>query len=160
MAAAKLDHLAGEPWQLEPIAVWGPPHVVTSSCETPTLDPAKLARCPIAANVSTDVGLHDRALIGLLFARHGDGGENVYAQNCRLLVRLHRKSAAGMTGHHMAAKPMARPQGRRDANHLRASCCRLPRRFGLILVSAPGPCCRKSRGGSAGSTRSGPPHPD
>ena len=68
------------------------------SGKTPVLDPPRRARCIDSIDVSTPVGLRDRALIGLMvysFARVGAAlgmrVEDVYVQNRRLWVRLHEK---------------------------------------------------------------------
>ena len=75
----------------------GPRHVVKSG-KTPVLDPAEARALLDSIDVSTPVGLRDRALIGLMvysFARIGAAlamkVEDVYAQNRRLWVRLHEK---------------------------------------------------------------------
>lgn len=66
--------------------------------KTPVLDPREARRLLDAIDVSTPVGLRDRALIGLMvysFARVGAAlqmrVEDVYVQNRRLWVRLHEK---------------------------------------------------------------------
>jgi site-specific recombinase XerC len=76
-------------------AVRGPRHIVRRG-KTPVLDPAEARQLIDAINISTVIGLRDRALIGLMvysFARIGAaigmGVEDVYPQNQRLWVRLH-----------------------------------------------------------------------
>lgn len=78
-------------------AVRGPRHVVRRG-NTPALDPAEARRLIDAIDVSTVIGLRDRALIGLMvyaFARIGAAigmrVEDVYTQNGRLWVRLDEK---------------------------------------------------------------------
>ena len=78
-------------------AVRGPRHVVRRG-KTPVLDPAEARALLDAIDVTTRVGLRDRALIGLMvysFARIGAAlaikVEDVYVQNRRLWVRLHEK---------------------------------------------------------------------
>jgi integrase/recombinase XerD len=78
-------------------AVRGPKHIVKRG-KTPALLPEEARRLLDAIDVSTPVGLRDRALIGLMvysFARIGAAiamkVEDVYVQNRRLWVRLHEK---------------------------------------------------------------------
>jgi site-specific recombinase XerD len=78
-------------------SVRGPKHVVKVG-KTPVLDPAEARALLDSIDVSTPVGLRDRALIGLMvysFARVGAAlamkVEDVYVQNRRLWVRLHEK---------------------------------------------------------------------
>jgi len=78
-------------------AVRGPRHIVRRG-KTPVLDPAEARQLIDAINVSTVIGLRDRALIGLMvysFARIGAAigmrVEDVYPQNQRLWLRLHEK---------------------------------------------------------------------
>ena len=78
-------------------AVRGPRHIVPRG-KTPVLDPQEARQLIDAINVSTVIGLRDRALIGLMvysFARIGAAigirVEDVYPQNRRLWVRLHEK---------------------------------------------------------------------
>ena len=78
-------------------SVRGPSHSVKRG-KTPVLDPSEARALLDAIDVSTPVGLRDRALIGLMvysFARIGAAltmkGEDVYVQNRRLWVRLHEK---------------------------------------------------------------------
>ena len=66
--------------------------------KTPVLDPSEARALLDAIDVTTPVGLRDRALIGLMvysFARIGAAlamkVEDVYVQNRRLWVRLHEK---------------------------------------------------------------------
>src|SRR5262249_45992935 len=75
----------------------GPRHIVTSG-QTPVLDPAEARTLLDSIDVSTQSGLRDRALIGLMvysFARIGAAlgmaVEDVYTQNRRLWVRLREK---------------------------------------------------------------------
>jgi integrase len=72
-------------------SVRGPRHVVTCG-QTPVLDPAEARALLDSIDVSTHVGLRDRALIGLMvysFARIGAAlgmsVEDVYTQNRRTL---------------------------------------------------------------------------
>jgi site-specific recombinase XerD len=78
-------------------AVRGPTHSVRKG-KTPVLAPDEARALLDAIDVSTAVGLRDRALIGLMvysFARIGAAlsmrVEDVYVQNRRLWVRLHEK---------------------------------------------------------------------
>ncbi|MBV8103198.1 MAG: tyrosine-type recombinase/integrase [Hyphomicrobiales bacterium] len=78
-------------------SVRGPKHVVKVG-KTPVLDPAEARTLLDSIDVTTQVGLRDRALIGLMvysFARIGAAlamkVEDVYVQNRRLWVRLHEK---------------------------------------------------------------------
>ena len=78
-------------------SVRGPGHSVRQG-KTPVLDPLEARRLLDAIDVSTPIGLRDRALIGLMvysFARIGAAlqmkVEDVYVQNRRLWVRLHEK---------------------------------------------------------------------
>jgi site-specific recombinase XerC len=73
-------------------AVRGPPHIVRCG-KTPVLDPQEARQLIDAINISTVIGLRDRALIGLMvysFARIGAAigmrVEDVYPQNRRLWV--------------------------------------------------------------------------
>ena len=77
--------------------------------KTPVLDPAEARQLIDAIDVSTVIGLRDRALIGLMvysFARIGAAigmrVEDVYTQNRRLWVRLHEKGGKqhAMPCHH------------------------------------------------------------
>jgi site-specific recombinase XerC len=77
--------------------VRGPKHVVKVG-KTPVLDPEEARILLDSIDVSTPVGLRDRALIALMvcsFARVGAAlamkVEDVYVQNRRLWVRLHEK---------------------------------------------------------------------
>jgi site-specific recombinase XerD len=77
--------------------VRGPRHVVTSG-QTPVLDPTEARELLDSIDVSTPVGLRDRALIGLMvysFARIGAAlgmaVDDVFTQNRRLWVRLREK---------------------------------------------------------------------
>jgi site-specific recombinase XerD len=78
-------------------SVRGPSHQVKRG-KTPVLDPLEARALIDAIDVTTPVGLRDRALIGLMafsFARIGAAigmkVEDVYVQNRRLWVRLHEK---------------------------------------------------------------------
>jgi len=78
-------------------SVRGPAHSVRRG-KTPVLDPTEARQLLDAIDISTPVGLRDRALIGLMvfsFARVGAAlgmkVEDVYVQNRRLWVRLHEK---------------------------------------------------------------------
>lgn len=78
-------------------AVRGPKHVVKRG-KTPVLAPDEARQLLDAIDISTPVGLRDRALIGLMvytFARIGAATamkvEDVYVQNRRLWVNLHEK---------------------------------------------------------------------
>jgi site-specific recombinase XerD len=77
--------------------VRGPRHVVTTG-QTPVLDPSEARALLDSIDTSTQAGLRDRALIGLMvysFARIGAAlgmaVEDVYTQNRRLWVRLREK---------------------------------------------------------------------
>jgi site-specific recombinase XerD len=89
-------------------AVRGPRHVVRRG-KTPVLDPSEARQLLDAIDVSTVIGLRDRALIGLMvysFARIGAAigmqVEDVFTQNRRLWVRLHEKGGKqhAMPCHH------------------------------------------------------------
>jgi site-specific recombinase XerD len=89
-------------------AVRGPRHIVRRG-KTPVLDPLEARQLIDAINISTVIGLRDRALIGLMvysFARIGAAiamrVEDVYPQNRRLWVRLHEKGGKqhAMPCHH------------------------------------------------------------
>ena len=89
-------------------AVRGPRHIVRRG-KTPVLDPAEARQLIDAIDVTTVIGLRDRALIGLMvysFARIGAAigmsVEDVYSQNRRLWVRLHEKGGKqhAMPCHH------------------------------------------------------------
>jgi site-specific recombinase XerC len=78
-------------------SVRGPSHSVKRG-KTPVLDPSEARALLDCIDVTTPVGLRDRALIGLMvysFARIGAAlamkVEDVYVQNRRLWVRLHEK---------------------------------------------------------------------
>lgn len=78
-------------------SVRGPSHVVKSG-KTPVLAPEEARQLLDAIDVTTPVGLRDRALIGLMvysFARIGAAVamrvDDVYVQNRRLWVRLREK---------------------------------------------------------------------
>ena len=76
------------------VSVRGPAHSVRRG-KTPVLDPTEARALIDAIDVSTPVGLRDRALIGLMvysFARVGAAlSMDVFVQNRRLWVRLHEK---------------------------------------------------------------------
>ncbi|WP_085811378.1 tyrosine-type recombinase/integrase [Sphingomonas sp. TZW2008] len=79
------------------VSVRGPAYSVRRG-KTPVLDPAEARQLIDAIDVSTEIGLRDRALIGLMvysFARIGAAlamrVEDVFVQNRRLWVRLHEK---------------------------------------------------------------------
>ena len=74
------------------------PRYVAKKGKTPVLSPDEARRLLDSIDVSTDIGLRDRALIGLMvysFARVGTAlamkVEDVSVQNRRLWVRLHEK---------------------------------------------------------------------
>jgi integrase/recombinase XerC len=78
-------------------SVRGPSHSVKRG-KTPVLDPSEARALLDSIDLTTPVGLRDRALIGLMvysFARIGAAlamkVEDVYVQNRRLWVRLHEK---------------------------------------------------------------------
>jgi site-specific recombinase XerD len=78
-------------------SVRGPRHVVKKG-KTPVLSPDEARRLLDSIDISTDIGLRDRALIGLMvysFARVGAAlamkVEDVFTQNRHLWVRLHEK---------------------------------------------------------------------
>ena len=124
-------------------AVRGPKHSARSG-KTPVLDPAEARQLIDSIDVSTPIGLRDRALIGLMvysFARVGAATsmkvEDVFTQNRRLWVRLHEKGgkrhempchhnleaylAAYIDGCGLAAEPKAalfRIVGRRSGGQL------------------------------------------
>lgn len=79
------------------VSVRGPAHSVRRG-KTPVLDPTEARALLDAIDVSTPIGLRDRALIGMMvysFARVGAAlacrVEDVFVQNRRLWVRLHEK---------------------------------------------------------------------
>ncbi len=89
-------------------SVRGPSHSVKRG-KTPVLDPSEARALLDAIDVSTPIGLRDRALIGLMvysFARIGAAlsmkVEDVFVQNRRLWVRLHEKGGKRheMPSHH------------------------------------------------------------
>ena len=78
-------------------AVRGPKHSVKRG-KTPVLDPSEARHLLDAIDITTPIGLRDKALIGLMvysFARIGAAlsmkVEDVYTQNRRLWVRLYEK---------------------------------------------------------------------
>ena len=89
-------------------SVRGPQHIVKGG-KTPVLDPAEARALLDSIDISTPVGLRDRALIALMvysFARVGAAlgmkVEDVYTQSRRLWLRLHEKGgkAHKMPCHH------------------------------------------------------------
>jgi len=90
--------VTGQIMPVNPAAsVRGPSHSVKRG-KTPVLDPSEARALLDGIDVTTPVGLRDRALIGLMvysFARIGAAlamkVEDVYVQNRRLWVRLHEK---------------------------------------------------------------------
>jgi site-specific recombinase XerC len=83
-------------------AVRGPRHIVRRG-KTPVLDPAEARQLIDAINISSVIGLRDRALIGLMvysFARIdaaiGMRVEDVYQQNRRLWCACTRRAASSM----------------------------------------------------------------
>jgi site-specific recombinase XerD len=90
--------VVGQVVRVNPAAsVRGPRHVVKKG-KTPVLSPDEARRLLESIDISTDIGLRDRALIGLMvysFARVGAAlamkVEDVFVQNRRLWVRLHEK---------------------------------------------------------------------
>jgi len=89
-------------------SVRGPSHIVRQG-KTPVLEPEEARALLDSIDVTTPVGLRDRALIGLMvysFARIGAAlgmrVEDVYVQNRRLWVRLHEKGGKdhAMPCHH------------------------------------------------------------
>src|SRR3954451_21734475 len=101
-------------------SVRGPAHSVRTG-KTPVLDPVEARQLLDSIDVTTPVGLRDRALIALMvysFARVGAAlgmrVEDVYVQNRRLWVRLHDKGgkAHAMPCHHnLEAYLQAYPDG-------------------------------------------------
>ena len=100
---AAIKHLfdwlvTGQVMPVNPAAsVRGPSHSVKRG-KTPVLDPSEARALLDSIDVTTPIGLRDRALIGLMvysFARIGAAVamkvEDVYVQNRRLWVRLHEK---------------------------------------------------------------------
>jgi site-specific recombinase XerD len=78
-------------------AVRGPKHSVKKG-KTPVLAPEEARKLLDAINITTPIGLRDRALIGLMVYSFGRVGaalamkvEDVFTQNRRLWVRLHEK---------------------------------------------------------------------
>ena len=90
--------VTGQVIPINPAAsVRGPSHSVKRG-KTPVLDPSEARALLDSIDVTTPIGLRDRALIGLMvysFARIGAAlsmkVEDVYVQNRRLWVRLHEK---------------------------------------------------------------------
>lgn len=90
--------VTGQIMPVNPAAsVRGPAHKVRRG-RTPVLEPAEARRLLDAIDITTTVGLRDRALIGLMvysFARIGAAlsmkVEDLYVQQRRLWVRLHEK---------------------------------------------------------------------
>ncbi|WP_026358869.1 tyrosine-type recombinase/integrase [Aureimonas ureilytica] len=89
--------VVGQVVAVNPASVRGPLHSVRRD-KMPVLDPYEARQLLDAIDVTTPIGLRDRALIGLMvysFARIGAAlgmrVEDVYVQNRRLWVRLHEK---------------------------------------------------------------------
>jgi site-specific recombinase XerD len=90
--------VVGQVVRVNPAAsVRGPRHVVKKG-KTPVLSPAEAGQLLDSIDITTHIGLRDRALIGLMvysFARVGAAlamkVEDVFIQNRRLWVRLHEK---------------------------------------------------------------------
>ncbi|MEX3693038.1 tyrosine-type recombinase/integrase [Paraburkholderia sp. BR14263] len=89
-------------------SVRGPSHIMKKG-KTPVLDPAEARQLLDSIDVSTPIGLRDRALIALMvfsFARIGAAlamrVDDVYVQNRRLWIRLREKGgeAHAMPCHH------------------------------------------------------------
>jgi site-specific recombinase XerD len=89
-------------------AVRGPRHIVRRG-KTPVLDPQEARQLIDAIDITTVIGLRDRALVGLMvysFARIGAAigmrVEDVYTQNRRLWLRLQEKGGKqhAMPCHH------------------------------------------------------------
>ena len=89
-------------------AVRGPRHIVRRG-KTPVLDPTEARQLLDAIDITTVIGLRDRALIGLMvysFSRIGAAidmrVEDAFTQNRRLWVRLHEKGGKqhAMPCHH------------------------------------------------------------
>ena len=89
-------------------AVRGPKHSVKKG-KTPVLAPEEARQLLDAIDISTPIGLRDRALIGLMVYSFGRVGaalamtvEDVFTQNRRLWVRLHEKGGKehAMPCHH------------------------------------------------------------
>ena len=101
--------MTGQVVPVNPAAsVRGPQHIVKHG-KTPVLEPGEARQLLDSIDVTTAVGLRDRALIGLMvysFARIGAAlgmkVEDVYTQNRRLWVRLREKGgkAHAMPCHH------------------------------------------------------------
>lgn len=101
--------VTGEVVQVNPAAsVRGPSHVSRTG-KTPVLAPAEARALINSIDITTPIGLRDRALIGLMvysFARVGAAlgmnVEDVFTQNRRLWVRLREKGgkAYAMPCHH------------------------------------------------------------
>lgn len=90
-------------------SVRGPSHT-TRTGKTPVLDPSEARQLLNSIDISTPVGLRDRALIALMvfsFARIGSAlgmkVEDVYTQNRRLWIRLREKGGKqhAMPCHHL-----------------------------------------------------------
>jgi integrase len=89
-------------------AVRGPRHVVRRG-KTPVLDPIEARQLIDTIDISTVIGLRDRALIGLMVYSYARIGatvgmqvEDVYTRNRRLWIRLHEKGGKvhAMPCHH------------------------------------------------------------
>ena len=91
-------------------SVRGPSHIVVKRGKTPVLAPDEARQLLDSIDVTTPIGLRDRALIGLMafsFARIGAAlgmkVEDAYTQNRRLWLRLHEKGGKvhEMPCHHL-----------------------------------------------------------
>ena len=97
-AICSIGLVVGQVLAVNPAAsVRGPSHSVRRG-KTPVLDPKEARALIDAIDVTTPIGLRDRALIGLMvysFARVGAAlacrVDDVFVQNRRLWIRLHEK---------------------------------------------------------------------
>lgn len=128
-------------------SVRGPRHSVRRG-KTPVLSPEEARALLDTIDISTDVGLRDRALIGLMvysFARIGAAismrVEDVYVQDRRLWVRLHEKGGKRheMPCHHNLEDYLTAYIGQCDLIDQRKSFLFLTIRRGAGRLSAP-PC--------------------
>ena len=143
-------------------SVRGPSHVVKSG-KTPALAPEEARALIDSIEITTPVGLRDRALIGLMvfsFARIGAAlgmkVEDVFTQNRRLWVRLREKGgkAHAMPCHHnLETYTAAYIEGAGIADDPKGPLFRtIGRGTGLLTRNAPAPAerlCdgRPARGG-------------
>ncbi len=151
---AALRHLfdcmvIGQIMPLNPAAaVRGPRHIVRRG-KTPVLDPAEARQLIDAIDVTTVIGLRDRALVGLMvysFARIGAAigmrVEDVYTQNRRLWLRLQEKGGkqhALPCHHNLEAYLHSTARGWRTS---RRRCCSRP--TAVRPASSPAiPCPRR-----------------